>query len=90
MIQEDLDTIVVCPYISAKGRKKIDNKLKEGAKLHVISRQTPSSTATALLYKVWDSRGFVTDLLRPLDISSSYEYITWIFDHKIADELSVP
>ena len=90
MVQNELETFIVCPYISKKALKKIDTKQKEGASIHVISRITPSSTDNAIFYTVRDEHGVETSLLKPLDISTSFSQVTWIFDHKIADSLSVP
>lgn len=89
-VVDGLDTIIMCPYISKSAHRLIRSSVESGKKIKVITRLTPSSTLDSIMYMVANKDGVEKELLYALDVFAENDKVTWIFDHKIADMLSVP
>lgn len=95
-LDDQFFNMIVCPFISSPARKRLDKKLArmtgyKGEKALVFSsRMVPGDTSNMVDF-LFEPEG---DITKRTTISSvmrmMHGNITWVFEHKMADEVSIP
>lgn len=94
-IDADYINMIACPYISSNAKRRVDKIVDTlGRGIVLTTDSIPHDTSSMIDFELFQNAEIGT---RPKSVRLSHLFdlqgdslVTWVFEHKMADELSVP